>query len=62
MKTEELKNIMLLLILIVLIVLAFKSTDIIQQHLFSALSVIAGVLLTNHISNFKQIKNDDFRK
>lgn len=58
MKIEEIKNIVLLLLLLVLIVLAIKTNDIIHQHLFSALSVIAGVLLTNKISNYKHINND----
>lgn len=58
MKIQELKNIFLFVLLIALIISYFNTSDALHKQLFSALSVIIGALIMNHLSNHKHIHHE----
>lgn len=58
MKIQELKNVLLFVLLIALIISYFYTSNALNKQLFSALSVIIGALLINHISNHKHIHHE----
>lgn len=58
MKIQELKIILLFMLLLAFIVASYRTNDVLHKHLFSAMTVIIGAYAINQLSNPKQIKNE----
>lgn len=58
MKIQELKIIILIILLLAFIIASYKTNDVLHKHLFSAMTVIIGAYAVNQLSNPKQIKNE----
>lgn len=58
MNIEVIKKGFFLLLMIMFIIMAFNTKDVIYGKLFASLGIISGVLASLHFSNNKQMYNE----